>query len=65
MANPVARIRSRSPGSKEHLRVQQTSKGVFVDRELHNGSRQFVGSYKPKSMRALAKWILENVKEEA
>lgn len=61
---PTARIKSRSPGSKQRLRVQQTDKGVFLDLEEHDGSRKFIISVTPKSARALAKWILKNIEEE-
>jgi len=64
VANPIARIHSRESHSPYALRVVQTSQGVFFDKEdTVTGKRTFIISTKPKSARALAQWILDNVKE--
>jgi len=63
VANPTARIKARDK-SPYALRVVQTSQGVFFDKEdTVTGNRTFIISVKPSSARALAQWILDNVKE--
>jgi hypothetical protein len=66
MPNRVARIKSRSKGSDQALRVVQTDKGVFWDlEETTTGKRRFIISTRPSSARNLAQWILDNIDEEA
>lgn len=58
----TARIKSRSKGSTQALRVVQTDKGVFWDVEdTSDGSRKFIISTTPTSAIRLAQWILNNV----
>lgn len=62
--NKTGRIKSRS---KSHaLRVVQTTKGVFWDVEdVSDGKRRHIISTSVPNARALATWILENIKEES
>ena len=63
--NKTARIKSRATKTTA-LRVSQTSKGVFWEREnTRDGTRSHMISTSPQSALKLAEWIIENVEEEA
>jgi hypothetical protein len=63
--NKPARIRSRDRFSPLALRIVQTSKGVFIDKEhTDTGKREFVISVSPRSARRFAIWILANIEDD-
>lgn len=65
MARVRAQIGSKHPSSPFKLQVAVTSRGVFFDRILRDNRQHeeklMVLHTTPKSARALARWILENV----
>lgn len=62
--NRPARIKAREKFSPFALRVIQTSKGVFWEKEdTSTGKRTLVLSSSPQSARRLAQWILDNIHE--
>ena len=60
--NKTGRIKARDKFSPLALRVVQTSKGVFWDKEhTDTGKREFIIVTSPQSAHRLAHWILKNI----